>query len=345
MTTVAIHHLLIWLPSPMGDAILCTPAMQALREALPQTRITGYGNRVNQELLAHHPALDDYVIQTSSGLWAAVRQLRDGHYSNVVLFKNSFGSALTCCLAGIPQRIGYRREGRGLLLTAGPKPLRSANGRYQPGSMVDYYLKLCESLDTPRHRRLPELSVTESDNEALEAALPEVTSLNRPLAVLVPGGAFGPSKCWSPQRYAQVADWLSQEKQAQVVISVAPNPAEQAIAQVIEETAQHPVINLAQRPIALGPLKALIGRADLVIANDTGPRHMAIALRRKVITLFGPNNPAWTQTGWGQEIQLVGKAPCAPCGKPQCTAEEHLCMNDITVAQVCDAAQSLWEAI
>jgi heptosyltransferase-2 len=81
--------------------------------------------------------------------------------------------------------------------------------------------------------------------------------------------------------------------------------------------------------------------ADLVISNDTGPRHIAIALKRKVITLFGPNDPAWTDTGYENEIKIVGDAPCAPCTKPVCKMSEHLCMQAITVDMVCNAAEKL----
>jgi heptosyltransferase-2 len=88
-------------------------------------------------------------------------------------------------------------------------------------------------------------------------------------------------------------------------------------------------------------LKALIAHAELVIANDTGPRHIAVALRRKIITLFGPNDPTWTQTGYPHEIQIVGHAPCAPCQKPRCRQPTRICMESITTAQVIAAAERL----
>jgi heptosyltransferase-2 len=88
-------------------------------------------------------------------------------------------------------------------------------------------------------------------------------------------------------------------------------------------------------------LKVLFSIADLVISNDTGPRHIAAAFGRKVITLFGPNDPAWTDTGYENEIQIVGDVPCAPCGKPVCRKSEHLCMQAITVEMVCNAAKKL----
>ncbi|GAI94182.1 unnamed protein product, partial [marine sediment metagenome] len=104
---------------------------------------------------------------------------------------------------------------------------------------------------------------------------------------------------------------------------------------------KHKLVNLGEKPLTLGRLKALFAMADLVITNDTGPRHIAIALRRKVVTLFGPNDPAWTETGWQDEIQIVADVDCAPCRKPKCKKERHLCMESITVEMVYQAAEKM----
>ena len=85
--------------------------------------------------------------------------------------------------------------------------------------------------------------------------------------------------------------------EATVILSVAPNAFEQQIGDKICRISKHRLINLGDTPLTLGELKALFSKAELVIANDTGPRHIAIALKRKLITLFGPNDPEWTQTG------------------------------------------------
>ena len=98
---------------------------------------------------------------------------------------------------------------------------------------------------------------------------------------------------------------------------------------------------MAENPLTIGELKALFSIADLVITNDTGPRHIAIALRRNVITLFGPNDPAWTETGWKREIKIIGQADCAPCAKKKCKKRQHECMESITVDMVCEAAEKL----
>jgi heptosyltransferase-2 len=157
--------------------------------------------------------------------------------------------------------------------------------------------------------------------------------------ILVPGGAFGPSKLWPSERFAQIADRLIEQYQATVVLSVAPNRQEIQIADRICQHARKTLIHLGQVRLEIGELKALLGRADLVITNDTGPRHIAIALKRKVITLFGPNNPQWTQTGCKDEIQIIGAGPCVPCDRPMCRQPQHYCMESITADQVFEVAQ------
>jgi len=122
---------------------------------------------------------------------------------------------------------------------------------------------------------------------------------------------------------------------------VSSAPAERQIANEICDSSKSKLINLAVIPISLGELKSLFSIADLVISNDTGPRHIAIALGRKIISLFGPNDPAWTNTGCENEIQLIGDVPCAPCRRPVCKESEHLCMQAITVEMVCKAARQL----
>ena len=92
-----------------------------------------------------------------------------------------------------------------------------------------------------------------------------------------------------------------------------------------------------------GQLKALFSLADLVITNDTGPRHIALALGKNVVSLFGPNNPQWTQTGHDKEIQIVGQGPCVPCDEPRCRMKQHVCMESITVEQVFTAASHFLE--
>jgi len=358
------ENILVWLPSPMGDAVLCTPALRAIRRHFKSSKISFFANPVVREILSPATFNDTWLQQQNNNPFTIAKMLSKCKFTRAILFKNSFASALAVYLAAIPLRIGYARQGRGFLLThklypvrsprrhgpgarrltsKGVSPLKLLNGKFKPLSMVDYYLKISSALGANTADRNLELFIDTRQELTLSAKLPQVLNFDGPTVVIVPGGAFGPSKCWPSERFAQTADWLITDYNATVVISVSPDPAEKKIAKQICEASRHRLVNLAEIPIALGELKSLFSLADLVITNDTGPRHIAIALQRKVISLFGPNDPAWTDTGYENEIQLIGGAPCAPCGKPVCKETEHLCMQAITVKMVCDAAKKLLE--
>jgi heptosyltransferase-2 len=269
--------------------------------------------------------------------------LRGYKFTHSILFKNSFASALAVFLAKIPSRIGYAREGRSVLLTDRLYPPKLPSGRFKPISMIDYYLAITSWLGADTTDRSLELTIDPQKQQNLRSKLPELVDCKGPIVILVPGGAFGPSKCWPAERFAQTADWLTATYGATLVVSISANVAEKKIAEEICASSRHRIINLAEKPVTVGELKALFALADLVITNDTGPRHIAVALGRKVIALFGPNDPAWTETGCENEIKIVGKAPCAPCAKPVCKEKKHLCMEAITVEMVCSAAEKLLE--
>jgi heptosyltransferase-2 len=336
-------EILVWLPSPLGDAVLCTPALRAIRRCFKASRIWFLAEPVAEEMLSPCGFNDAWVQRQSSNPFAIAKMLSARKFSRVVLFKNSFGSALATFLARIPSRIGYAREGRGFLLTDKLYPDKLPGGGFKPASMIDYYLAIATELGADTADRALELSIDPQASRSLRDKLPEISKSKGPLIVIVPGGAFGPSKCWPADRFAQTADRLITNYKATVVVSVSPAPAERQIAQEICRLSRHKLINLAQRDISVGELKSLFSIADLVISNDTGPRHIAIALGRRIVTLFGPNDPIWTDTGYENEIKIIGDAACAPCARPVCKKPEHLCMQAITVETVCNAAEELLE--
>jgi heptosyltransferase-2 len=337
------YEILVWLPSPMGDAILCTPALRAIRQHFKSSRISFFANEVVRKILSPSRFNDIWIQQHGKNLFKIVKALKEHNFTHAILFKNSFSSALAAFLAGIPIRVGYARECRDFLLTDKLYPPKLSAARFTPFSMVGYYLAIPSLLGVDTTDVSLELLTDPQDEKKLRTNFPEIAAPKGLVIVLVPGGAFGRSKHWLSERFAQTADWLISNYNATVVISVSPNVAEKQIAKKICDLSKFKLVNLAERPVNLGELKSLFSIADLVISNDTGPRHIAIALRRKIISLFGPNDPAWTQTGYKNEIQIIGDAPCAPCDKPTCKKGEHLCMQAITVEMVCNAAKKLLE--
>jgi heptosyltransferase-2 len=335
-------EILVWLPSPMGDAILCTPALRAISQHFKSCRIWLLAEPVVREVLSPSNFNNEWLTPRCKNPFSIAKLLKKHKFTHAVLFKNSFASALTVFLAGIPSRIGYARQGRGFLLTEKLYPSKLSTGKFKPLSMIDYYLDIASRLGAQAVSRSLELLVEPKCDYNLKTKLPELDKASGPVVILVPGGAFGPSKCWPSERFAQTADWLIANYNAAVVVSVSPDPSEKKIGSEICDASRNKLINLSEKNINLGELKTLFSRASLVITNDTGPRHIAIALQRKVVTLFGPNDPTWTETNYESEIQIVGNVPCAPCTKPLCKKNQHLCMQAITVEMVCNAAKQLF---
>jgi heptosyltransferase-2 len=327
--------------SPLGDAVLCTPALRAIRKHYSQADVTLAARADVQTILEGCGLADEWLDPTGLGPRAAARTLAGEGFTTAILFKNSLGSALAVYLASIPSRIGYARDGRGPLLTERLRPPKKGLFRYRPVPMADYYLAIASWLGCDTSDRRVVLAVGSGDTARLHASVAELNNRDGPLVVLVPGGQFGPSKCWPADRFAAVADRLVERYRATVVVSVSPSPAERAIAERLCRACRFPPVNLGEIPLDCGRLKALLSEADLVICNDTGPRHVAIAFERKVITLFGPNDPAWTDSGYDREVQLRGFAPCAPCSKSTCRKSRLYCMESIGVETVWQAARAM----
>lgn len=330
------RHILLVAPNPLGDTVMATPTFRALRKRFPEARLA----------LLRRPALAglvepsswfDEVLDTGA-LLATVRRLRREGFDLAVLFPNSFRSALMVRLGGTRRVLGYNRDGRGLLLSDRLEPERE-EGRFVPEPMIDYYLGLAEYLGADISDRRMELTIKDEDRDGADALLTRVALAGRRALVLMsPGASFGPSKCWPPGHFAQAADLLAE--QTGVAIAVLAAPGEASLAQAIQSAAAHDVVSLSHEKLSMGLLKAVIARADLLITNDTGPRHVAAALGVPVLTLFGPTDPRWAQIDYAKEDILRLDVECGPCQLPVCPGD-HRCMRDITPEQVAHTAADM----
>ncbi|HAL45444.1 MAG: lipopolysaccharide heptosyltransferase II [Planctomycetes bacterium GWF2_42_9] len=338
---MSCRNILIWLPSPMGDAIMATAALRCIRNTFAGDKIFFLAGKTNADILSGCKFCDEWIILKDKNILKITDELKKYEFTDAILFKNSFSSALAVFLAGIKNRTGYARDGRGLFLTQKFYPERSSFFDYKPISAINYYLKIPEGLGADTTNKQIELSVNENDKKDVREKFADKIKADKPIVILVPGGAFGPSKMWAEENFAKTADFLIEKFSANVFVSVSPAKKEIEIAEKICSLAKHPIINLGKNPVSLGQLKALFSFADLVITNDTGPRHIAIALNRKLITMFGPNNPAWTANDYKDEVKIIGQAPCVPCDKPICKKDKHFCMESITAEMICQAAEKI----
>jgi heptosyltransferase-2 len=340
------ERLLVVLPNWVGDLVLATPALRAIRTQFPAAYIAALVKPLYREILSGGDWTDEVLVwpvgrtrpRRRRGFLGLAQELREKQFDTAILLTNSFRSALLARLAGIRRRIGYDRDGRGLLLTDKLLPDKS-NGKYVPVPMVRYYNAIARYLGA---RDLPaclELFTTPEEETAVQSLLDRhgVRS-GQPIVVVNPGASFGAAKCWLPERFAEVTDALIDTYDAAVFISCGPKDRD--VAHAVSSSMRREATVLDQPVLSLGPLKALVRRSALVVTNDTGPRHFGIAFGVPVVTLFGSTDPQWTQTDYALERQVMVKVHCGPCMKRVCPTD-HRCMTRITALMVLEAARSL----
>lgn len=285
------------MPTWIGDICMATPALVSLRSALPEgSHITGAVRRGMNALLRGHPGVDELVNIDPRGIfgpWKAGREIAATKPDAIVILPGSFRTALAARLASKCRRIGYARDGRGWLLSDAIAP----PDRSHPVSTVNWYQRLI----TDAAPSLPSLVVTDADQHAAREVLCE----QPPAYMLLVPGANRDDKRWPASRFAAVANAANELYGWTTVI--AGSPGERSLTATVARQCAGPVIDLAQRGSDLGALKAITAGAELVLSNDTGPRHVAIALGTPVITLFGPTDHRWTHMDGAVEIRLLAE--------------------------------------
>ena len=344
---ITTHKIVVMLPSPMGDAVLATPALIYLRKTFPKAEITLLGNKVPCDILSDSGFADiilpfgEHSIKGFSIIKTA-KWLKAKDFDAAFIMPNSFRSALLCTLAGIKERIGYDRDGRGLLLNASVAPFRLLNG-FMPLSMIDHYNYLVQRAlpfidgpdknnDVPLSRKI-RLGFTETNQAELDVQLANWhINSNDQVILLVPGGAFGGSKWWRPERFGEVAGRLI-KRDFKVILFCAPNDIEREISKNVQASCDAPLLSLVDTSLSLGAIKALVKRAALMVSNDTGPCHISAAFDVPLVTLFGPTDPRWTWTGYQGETRLRIDVDCGPCQKSVCPLD-HRCMDKLEITSV-----------
>ncbi len=338
--------LLVVLPSWVGDVVLATPTLAALRAHFSGQRIAFLLRPHLSEVVAggdwhdtefHWPAA--HGLAGLAALLRLARQIRPQGFHTALLLTNSFRSALLVWLAGIPRRVGYARDGRRRLLTDRLEPLRDENG-FVPASVVPYYAAVARHVGCPVDDLTLRLGVT-PEQENAGRTLARRYGLNGPgsYAIINPGAAFGSAKCWLPERFSVLCDRLHRDLGLRAVLVGAPD--EMPLLRRIANLASAPVVCCERPATTLGSLKPLVRDAAVLVCNDTGPRHYGNALRVPTVTIFGPTDPRWTQTDYAGERRLQAEVPCGPCQLRRCPID-HRCMKLVTVDDVLAAVRSIY---
>ncbi len=205
--------------------------------------------------------------------------------------------------------------------------------------MGDYYLRLCTAVGCEVRSKDLELFITENGRRRVDEIF-EKYHLNsgHRLILLNPGAAYGSSKCWTAEGFARTVDIISGQLDCTIAIVCAPH--EKKLAMDIEQAAKSKLINLANQIISLDVLNALIKRCALLITVDSGPRHIAVAFKRPVVTLMGPNDPRYTDTPAEVGQVIRADVDCLACHLKACP-KDHRCMTQIKPERVAAACLDL----
>ncbi|MDQ4120984.1 MAG: lipopolysaccharide heptosyltransferase II [Acidobacteriota bacterium] len=322
----------------VGDAAMSVPALRELRRVLPDAHITLCTRKNLAELFEDADFLDEVLIyERSKNAFQTVRYnvrvWRERQFDLAVLFPNSFESALAAKFGKTKNRIGYKTDNRGFLLTHALNVPEWKSDRHE----VFYYLNIVAELEKLLHGKTEvfeheldiSLSVSEErKSKARRFLMENGVDFNRKIIALCPGSTNSRAKRWGVEKYAALADLFGAS--ANVLLVGAPEELDVS-AEVVKNAKSKPILLTGKT--TLSELTAILSLADLLVTNDTGPAHIAPAVGTKTIVLFGPTIPATTRP-FSDLAEIVRKPPpCAPCMLRDCPID-HRCMTAITPEEV-----------
>jgi heptosyltransferase-2 len=340
------RRILVRLPNWVGDVVMATPVFRVLREHWPDAEIVVEGKPFLKGLIAGLPTVDGFMADSSKG-WKATRararRLAAERFDLAILLPDSPRSAFGPFLARIPNRVGYSRDPiRRLCLTLSLKP-PTQDGKRIPIPMPDRYLALVRALGCTRvdTGSVPpvELAVSPAATARVRSML-EAQNVDPDARFVVgaPGANFGSSKLYPTPSFAAACDGMSEQLGLAVVL--APAPAEVDLALEVAAHMNRRAVVLDDPPTSLEELKALIALSSLMFSNDTGPRHMAVALGIPTVVTMGPTDHRHTDYQLEHQRVLREDVDCAPCHEKECPID-HRCMTRLAPSRVVAAAVDL----
>ncbi len=338
----------------VGDAVMTVPALRELRRLLPRAHVTLATRPWAQGIFDGADFIDDLLVIDEGGkpirkFIRQVRQWRAGRFDLAVLLPNAMAPALVATAARVPFRLGYATQGRGEFLT---HPLDAPAWRSSRHE-VFYYLNIVAGLERalasatendPQFdsEREPQFALAIPDERQSQArALLEGRGVDpsRTLVAFCPGSTNSRAKRWPAERFAALADRLIEEAGATVLLVGAREEIDVS-REVVAAMRRKPVVLTGETTLA--ETTAVLSIVNLLVTNDTGPAHLASALGRPVLVIFGPTNPLTTRP-FAPSAEIVRRPPdCAPCMLRDCPID-HRCMTAITSDEVFARAVRLIE--
>jgi len=339
-----IERVVVRVPNWVGDAVMCVPALRALRRILPYAKISLVSRPGAADIFREADCADEVLIFERTGLtsaWKQSQEWRRHRFDLALLFQNAFEAAAIAFLARVPARIGYDTERRGFLLTHPIPSPAWKNDRHE----VFYYLNIISELGraitgtTQSESIAPDFALHVSDDrkrQARELLLRHETDPGKSLILLCPGSVNSRAKRWPAERYAALAD---QFIETGATVALIGSPGEREVSEQVCAQARHrPVMLTGETSVA--EVTALIAVADLLVTNDTGPAHIGPAVGTPTLVIFGPTNPSTTRPFSPLGVVIRRPPDCAPCMLRDCPID-HRCMTAITPGEIFERAREI----
>lgn len=328
----------------VGDAVMTTPVVRAVRTNFPRASITVLAKPWVVPVYQNNPHIDRVMVYENEGrhkmgvgTLRLAKDMQAHQFDLAILMQNAFEAALLAFLARIPERLGYNTDARRLLLNRciRMEPL------LKKGHLIDYYLAILSSAGLETAGRDLELYPSSGDREWAQRFL-KAQALSepcRPVLGINPGATGGTAKRWFPERYAQLAANLAKRHQTRVIIF--GGPADRDLGNEISAMTQGACINMAGRT-SLSKAFALIEALNLFVTNDSGLMHVAAALNVNQVAVIGSTDHIATAPANQNSVMVRQQVSCSPCLKKQCPGD-HKCMDRISVDMVMAACNAFLE--
>ncbi len=329
----------------VGDAVMTTPVLRAIRRHSPKARITVLAKPWVVPVYEHNPHIDDVMIyqdkgrhRMGTGTLTLAFDIRARDFDFAILLQNAFEAALIAFLARIPRRAGYNTDGRSLLLN----PAVRLSSELKKKHVINYYLGLLHGLGIADDGPEMELFLAEKDLDFARSLLKKQgIDTSAPVIGINPGAAGGTAKRWFPDRYADLARKIGSLSPNPVLIF--GSPGDEALGETVNRLSGSACINLAGKT-TLGQAFALLKACDLFITNDSGLMHAAAALDVRQVAIIGSTDHVATAPFSDKSRLVRVPVPCSPCLKPECPTD-HECMDLIHVDMVLDQCSSLLSSL
>jgi len=329
----------------VGDAIMALPALRAVRRRFPDAEIAIVARPYVADIYRHQEICNQLIPYDPIGLHAGfsgreglAAELRAQKFDVALLLQNAFDAAWLAWRANIPERIGYARNGRRFLLT---KPVPLPQHGEIPAHEMFYYLELLRRanwLDSVQDETFIDLHVPDEKRRSADEFLRKSGVRQGALRIAIGAGAsYGSAKCWPPSGFAEVANRLQSEANADVILY--GTAAEASVSTAISAEMRRPPIDLTGKT-AIADLPALLSQCHLFIGNDSGAMHVAAAAGLPIVAVFGPSDPHGTSPVTPRCTIVQQKPYCSPCFLRRCPTD-HRCMTAIT-ADMVEAAARPW---